>query len=212
MDFYQYLSAIRRSWVWIVALTLLGVIAGGLLAMSQPKEYRSTASLFVTAGQAESANELAQGSTYVQNLVVSYTTLATSAIVLEPVVKELSLPMSAGALAAKVHAQAPPGTVIINVEAVDADPARAQRIAAASATSLTKAVDNVSPKTKGGDSSISLTLIAPAQTPSSPSSPNLRVFFGVGTTAGLAAGLVVAMIRWANRSARGARTSRPRNR
>ncbi|MGO3885242.1 MAG: YveK family protein [Mycetocola sp.] len=199
MDFYHYLSALRRSWIWIVSLVMVGVVASGALSLIQQKQYRSEASLFVSADKAGSAAELAQGSAYVQNLVSSYSTLATSAMVLDPVVTELSLPYNAQVLSSKVTAAAPSGTVIITIAATDSDPARAQQITEATATSLQDAVAELSPDDEAGNAAVNLAQIAPADLPTAPSSPNTRLYVVVGAGAGLLLGFLVAMIRWANR-------------
>ncbi|MGO2660320.1 YveK family protein [Mycetocola reblochoni] len=199
MDFYQYLSALRRSWIWILALILVGVIAGGGVSLVQQKQYRSEASLFVSTDRAVSAAELAQGSAYVQNLVSSYSTLATSAMVLDPVIDELDLPMSSAALAGRITAATPSGTVIVTIAATDPDPELAQRIASATAGSLQKAVTSLSPADDDGASAVTLTQIAPAELPSAPSSPNTRLALLLGAGAGLLVGVFVAMVRWANR-------------
>ena len=72
MDLHQYLLAIRKRWITIVALILAGAAAGFVVAAQMTPVYRSTASVFISARQGDNTSELLQGSTFAQNVVQSY--------------------------------------------------------------------------------------------------------------------------------------------
>lgn len=196
MSLSDYLRAIGRNWIAIVLLTVLGGAAGFAFAAATPDTYRSTSSVLVTSDQGTSTSELVQGSTYVQNLVSTYVILATSEIVLQPVIDELDLDTTVRSLATTVSASSPLNSVIIDVSAVSRDPGVAQEIAAAVTASLTSVVENeVSPQTETGEPTVRLTTIQSATLPVFPIAPNTRLYTLLGALAGLAGGVILAIVR-----------------
>lgn len=194
MDFQSYIRALRRSWTWVLGLTLIGIAAGGGLALVQTPAYESTARLFVTAGKSQTTNEHVQGATFAQSLVNSYSILVDSEIVLAPVIAELQLKATVPALANRVSAASPAGTAILEVTASDPDPEKARTIADAVSRSLVQAVDKLMPGATDGATVVALTPVDPARIAGEPASPNLRMYFGAGAAAGLVLGLALALI------------------
>ena len=89
MDLHQYLSAIRKRWITIVALILAGGALGFVVASQTTPIYRSTSSVFISTNQGDSTTELLQGGTFAQNVVQSYTALVPTACVLQPAMQDL---------------------------------------------------------------------------------------------------------------------------
>lgn len=195
MELSEYLAAIRKRWLTIVSLCLLGGLIAFAYAALVPAQYRSTSSVFVTSNRGETAGELVQGSTYTQNLVASFTQLVTKPVVLDPVIEELDLDVSAEQLDDSVTAETPLNTVLIDITAVSESPVGAASIANAVANSLADVVTDMSPRSEGGSPTITITTVATAQAPTFPFAPNTRLLVAGGALAGLILGVVVALAR-----------------
>lgn len=193
MTLVEYLNTLRRFWILIL---VLGVTAGGaafLYGRSLPYEYGSRASVMVIPARGDTTGELVQGSNYVQNLVQTYTVVATSPVVLNRVITELGLDQQAHELARQVSVDAPLNTVVINIDVTDRTPEGAQRVADAVAEQLSHAVAELSPQGENGQPAIRMEVIAPARLATVPISPNTRLIVLVGVLAGLALGVAVAV-------------------
>ncbi|MFT2710217.1 polysaccharide biosynthesis tyrosine autokinase [Clavibacter sp. Sh2126] len=195
MDPHDYWTALRRRWISILALTLVGGGAGYGYATTLAPSYRSTSSVFVSSTQGATTTELVQGSTFSQNLVQSYAQLATTPAVLAPVIARLGLDTTPNALARAVTVDTPLNTVIIDVSVTDGSPEEAARLADAVSDSLADVAGGLAPATGSGAPSISLTTVAEAQVPRAPISPNTRLIVLTGLLAGLAAGVLHALGR-----------------
>ncbi len=195
MSVAEYLKAVRRYWVVILVLSLLGGLTGYLYAQRLPVRYGSQSSVIVIPGRGDTTVELVQGSNYVQNLVQTYATLATAPVVLDPVIESLGLDETAGQLKDRVTVTAPLNTVIIDIFVVDATPQGAQLVADAIATSLAAVVDSLSPSGSDGQRAVRLQTIAPASLNPAPVSPNVRLMIVLGLVAGLAIGVIGAVLR-----------------
>ena len=92
-DYCAICSAVRRSWVAVVALTILGALVGATVTFLQAPTYAASAQLFVSASPAaktgtnlnQAGTDLNQAGMFVQNEVKSFSELITSPEVLEPV-------------------------------------------------------------------------------------------------------------------------------
>ena len=195
MEPNEYLSALRKRWLAIIIVGLLGAGAGIALAVTATPTYKATSKVFVALTRGDTVTELVQGSTYTQNLVESYAQLATMPVVLDPVVAKLALHSSSSNLAKSVSADTPLNTVIIQITAVDKSPAGAARIANAVAAQLAITVQSVSPKNASKAAAVKLRTVAPAQAPTASSTPNVPLLVGTGLALGLALGVVFALAR-----------------
>ncbi|RII92739.1 polysaccharide biosynthesis tyrosine autokinase [Clavibacter michiganensis] len=195
MDPHDYWTALRRRWITIL---LLGIVGGGAAyayAATLSPSYRSTSSVFVSSTQGATTSELVQGSTFSQDLVQSYAQLATTPAVLEPVITRLGLDATPTALARSITVDTPLNTVIIDISVTDTVPEQAARLADAVSDSLAGVVGDLAPESASGAPSVELTTVAEAQVPRAPISPNTRLIALTGIIAGLAAGVVYALAR-----------------
>ncbi len=193
MELREYLVALRKRWFVIGLLALLGAAAGfGIAAQSTPL-YKATTRSFVSLRGGQTAGELLQGSTFVQNSIQSFVQLASMPVVLDPVIRQLGLDTTASRLGGSVSATSPLNTYIIQISVVDADPKRAADIANAVGGQLAATVEMLSPSSSSNTDSITLSTVAPASIPSAPFSPNKRLLVAGGTGLGLVLGLVVAL-------------------
>ncbi|WP_298459545.1 polysaccharide biosynthesis tyrosine autokinase [uncultured Cellulomonas sp.] len=194
MDPSDYVRALRKRWLVILVLSVLGAAAGVALATTTTPVYRATSKVFVSLQGGETVSELVQGSTFTQNLVQSYVALATMPVVLDPVIDDLDLDTSARALARSVTAETPLDTVIVEISATSSEPAEAAEVADAVAAQLAVAVADLS-STGGRSEAVSMRTVAPADVPAAPIAPNTRFLVGTGLLLGLALGVVFALVR-----------------
>lgn len=195
MNIHDYIGTIRKNWLVVVVLALVGAGAGYGYAQTMPDMYRSTARAYASTVTGETTGELVQGSTYVQGLVQSYATMATTPYVLEPVIDDLGLDMSTTELARSVSVDTPLNTVIIDISVTSGDPAEARSIASGVARSLAEAVASISTRGEEADSPVELTIISPATAPLAPYSPDTRMIVAIGAAIGLLLGLAWAVLR-----------------
>ena len=90
MELRQYFDILRRRWLSLVITALLILAVASLITLAMPKRYTATTSLFFAVA-GESVSDLAQGSTFAERQMSSYAQVATSPMVLEPVVQRLEL-------------------------------------------------------------------------------------------------------------------------
>ncbi|MEZ2388359.1 polysaccharide biosynthesis tyrosine autokinase [bacterium RCC_150] len=195
MEIRDYLRLLRRNWILIVALSLVGLIAGGTASLLARPTYTSVTQLFVAIQSSGSVTELQQGNTFSQARVQSYVKTVTTPSVLDPVISRLGLQTTSSALAQNIKASTDLNTVLINISVTDASPAQSAAIAAAVADSLVKAVDDLEKPRTGGASPVRLSIVTPATTPESPTSPNTKLNLLIGLIVGLLAGLGSAVLR-----------------
>jgi len=151
--------------------------------------------LFFSVQGGETVTDLAQGSTFTEKQMASYAQVATSPLVLDEVIRELSLPMSADDLAEDVSVSTTLNTVVLEVLATNSDPAQAAAIANAVADQLKTAAGRLSPERPDGSEAVRATVLAAATVPSSASSPMLSRNVAIGLLLGTIAGVVLAIGR-----------------
>lgn len=195
MSLRAYVKTIQRHFVAILVLGFLGASAGFLHANNTPPTYQATSRVLLTTDLGGSANDIVQGSNYIQNIVASYVLLANSEMVLEPVIRRLGLDVTPKQLAGSVSASSPLNTVVIDVAVVSGNPEDARKIADGVTEQLAAAVSEVSPASKNGDPVIRLTTVGPPSTPAFPIAPNRRNEVILGGLAGLALGVGYAFLR-----------------
>ncbi len=193
MTLIEYLNTLRRHWRPVVVCTLLGGVLGYLLAASQPSAYRASATVLVSADRAGTTSDLLQGSAYVESLVTSYAVLATSEIVLQPVIDDLGWDTTPKGLAGSVTAASPTSTVLIEISADRGDPVEAQQLANSVADELAAAVSEVSPSI-ADQPAVTVTTIQTADVPGAPFAPNPRRSSALGAFVGLVLGVGIALL------------------
>lgn len=194
MDSRSFWLLLRRRWMVVVAVGLLGVILGSAYAITATPQYVAESELFVATVGADNTADLAQGSTYSQQQARNYAVVATRQAVLEPVISSLGLDLSVNQLSGMVSASVPLNTSLISISVTDTSPTRASAIANGVATSLTKVVTGLVPKRSDGTSPVRLETVQNATTPAHPSAPNAKLAVLFGLLAGLVAGIGLILI------------------
>lgn len=198
VELNDYIRVLRKSWLLILLFAILGGVTGATVGVVQQPTYESSAKLYVSVrSEGAVTGDLVQGTSFARQIVTSYAEIATTAIVLDPVIADLGLDTTSIELSKSVSATAPPNTVGITITASDADPALAAQIADAVAASLTDIVETIleAPATPDDTGLVRLTTVQPADMPTSPSSPNVSLYLGIGVLLGLAVGVALALLR-----------------
>jgi succinoglycan biosynthesis transport protein ExoP len=196
MDFHDYVTLLRKRWLFVALLTAVGVLGGVVASLATTPTYEARSQVFVSVqGNSDSTSDLLQGSNFTVRQVKSYTELVTSPRVLDPVIEELGLTDDAASLAERVRAESPMDTVLINVTATDESPQLAASTADAIAGSLADVVGELETPAAGGDSPVQISTVRSATVPTDPSSPNLKLNLALGLVVGLALGVGLAVVR-----------------
>ncbi len=197
ITFSDLFGILRKHWISIVVTFIVVVSGTTLWTMMSPVTYTSTAQLFATYNaDSDTTNSAEQnsGSSYIMGQVKSYPALTTTQSVLQPVIENLGLNASVAQLKGKISVTNPTNTAFVNISATDGNPAQAAAIANAVAKSLSSVVEN-GLYTSGAHSTIKLSIVQPAMSPSSPSSPKWKLNILIGIVGGLVLGVLVALLK-----------------
>lgn len=198
MDLRDYIRILHKNWAILLVCLIAGLGAGAAYSFLQTPQYRSSTQLYVSVrSEGAATGDLVQGTTFARQIVTSYVDVVPTSLVLQPVIDELGLDMSVSQLSARVTADAPLNTVLINITVTDQDAEMAARIADAAAASLSEAVRTTleKPATEEAPSPVQITVVQPAVTPTAPSSPNIPMNVALGALLGLALGVGIAALR-----------------
>ena len=196
MTLSQFLSVLERRWRVAIAVPLL-VIAGAIaFLLNTSPIYQASATLFVSTrvSPGDLNQQLLQGGNFTAERVKSYTSIATSPTVLQPVIDRLSLDESSADLARNVVAEVPIDTVVINISVTALQAEDASRIANAVAEQLAVVIEDIERPAGIMASPVKATLITPAASPTNPIFPRVVLTLFVATIGGLLLGVGFALI------------------
>lgn len=202
MEIKEYLRIFRRYWIAIVLLTIVGAgigyatilpITAKIVPFIDERQYQSTATLFVATQNGTSVSEAYQNNLFSQDRVNSYAGLATSEQVAARAVDQLKSPLTPGQLRGKVTALPREGTVLLDVNVADPDPAEAQAYANAIADQLVQVVSEVETSRRGGTPTAAAIIVDDANYPTTPMGMKVWLRVLLGAVGGLAVGLLIAI-------------------
>lgn len=191
----EYLAILRKRWLYVVVPVIVGLAVAAGLSYTATPTYNAKASVYFSLPSATSANDLFQGSNYTQKQLASFAGLATTPVVLGPVIDKLHLETTPGALAGSVSAISSSDTVIVQIQASNTSPTTAAEVANAVADQLGVVVRGLSPKSEQGRPQIEVQTVTPAVPPTAPSTPRTKINLVAGGVGGLFIGLLLAFAR-----------------
>ncbi|WP_256793827.1 polysaccharide biosynthesis tyrosine autokinase [Terrabacter sp. Ter38] len=194
MELQDYLNVIRKRWMIIAAVALVTLGLAAAYTALTPRTYAATTQFFVSTSGDDTTSSLAQGNTFTQARVKSYSQLLESPKVLDPVIKRVGIDTSADRLAAQVTSTIPLDTVIIDVTVTSGSPAGAQRIAAAIGDVFPQIIQEIERK-QGQESPVKVTVVKEAAVDPTPVSPKPARNLALGLILGLLLGFGVALLR-----------------
>ena len=195
MELSDYVHVLRKNWLVLIVLTLLGGAAMVGYTLTRTPTYESSSTVFVSTQAGNTAAELQQGSTFTQARINTYVGLVSTPIVLDRVIDSLALNVTAESLADHIKVTATPNSTLITVTVSDPDATQAAQVANAIATSLSAAVPQLEPEANDGSSPVRLSLVSQAQPAVAPSSPNTALNVSLGLLVGLALAICIAVLR-----------------
>ncbi|HXF03051.1 MAG TPA: Wzz/FepE/Etk N-terminal domain-containing protein, partial [Arthrobacter sp.] len=157
LEFGDYVRILRERWFAMVVAMLIMLIGAGIYTLSASPVFVAKATLFVTATSAD--DTAYENSQFARQRVASYPDLVDSPEVLDEVVEDLSLEMTASALAGHVTAVNPKDTVLLEVSADADDATRAADIANAAAKGLSAAIEKVETSPRAGGMTVKAALM-----------------------------------------------------
>lgn len=194
MDLSDYLRIARERWLWIVVCTLLAATAAAALSNAMTKQYKSSASLFITTPKS-SGEASYQGGLFSQERVKSYQALVTGEEFSRRVIDKLDLDEEPRDLATQLSAEAKPDTVVLVVSVIDTSPKRAQRIARAASEVFVDYVKELETTDAQGPVPIKASIVDAATLPVLPVSPQPVRNTALGVALGLLVGFGLAVLR-----------------
>jgi capsular exopolysaccharide synthesis family protein len=195
MELSDYIRILRKSWLVIVITTLLGLAAAAGYSLTRTPMYESQSVVFVQSQAGNTVSELQQGSTFAQSRITTYVSLVREPVVMNPVITELGLNVSADELAGSVKSSSPLNSTLIQITVQDPDPVMAADIANSLGASLAAAVERIDTPAGQDQSPIKLTRVRDAVAAFSPVSPNVPLNLALGVLVGLAVGIGIAVLR-----------------
>lgn len=197
MELREYAEILRKNWVLVVIMTILGLGAGAGVSLLATPEYESRTQLYVSVHSSSgTTGELVQGATYSNQIINSYVAVIKTGLVLDPVVEELQLDMTGAELASYVSASSPGESALINLSATSPSPEQSALIASAVGENFKEVVrTQLEPERANGVSPVSLTTTQNALVPVEPVSPRVMINLALGLLVGLALGYGIALLR-----------------
>ena len=198
VDIHDYWRIIRKRWVSIALITVLGAVLALGYSLAATKVYSTTAQNFVAIGgisEGASQSLVYSGSAFALQRVQSYVNVVDTPAVLDPVIEELGLDMTTQQLAGMVSASNPPQTVLLNVNVTGTDPVQITDIANAVAVTYAAEIMRLETPEGATASPVKVSTILNATVPSSPVSPRTAVNVALGLLLGLGIGLAQAILR-----------------
>lgn len=193
MELQDYWRTVRRRWRLVLGSVLVVLAVAAVWTWSVTPTYASTTRIFVSTSQTDESTAYT-GNLFATQRVASYADLVTSNQLAERVATELgdTEPMD---LREQVTASAVPETVLLEIEATDADPERARDIAQAYAEQLQLLVEEL--ETPRGETTavVKATLIDDAQVARSPVAPQPLRNLALAGVLGLLLGIGLAVAR-----------------
>ncbi len=189
MDIHDRLGVLRRG----LALTVLGAVVGvglGVVAQSAaPATYSATSRDLVAATRTG-------GVALSPSRVASYVLVASSGLVLQPVIDRLGLDTTVDELAQRLVVVAPPSeTSVIEITATASTPREAQAIAAAVSDEFSDvAVAELEGSSASASAPVRIVSLEDAAVPSAPDARDSLPVIIIGA-AGLVLGLLLAVLR-----------------
>ena len=194
MSVSQLAHVVGRYWRSIAVILALVIALSATATALTPARYTASSSLFLGVRGAESASDLNQGGSYMERQVASYAKVATSSMVMTPVIARLGLAVPPGELARDVAVTSPANTAILEISASQPTPALAQALADAVAEELVVAVKRLAP-TSGDEALVTATITDPAELPLTQSSPRVLQNLALGAVLALLLAFGQAVLR-----------------
>lgn len=195
MELRDYLRGLRRHWIAIVLMTLVGIAAGYGWTMLQTPVYTAGASGYVSSTGVEDLGESTLGDSLARSKVPTYLEIAGWRTVADHAIDDLGLTTSPEALVQRIEVSNPENTTFIKVSAQGPSPEDARALAEAWIDAMKIEIDDIEGDGSPGSAPVTILPGDEASLPSTPSYPDVQTAVMVGGILGLGFGIAFAMIR-----------------
>lgn len=200
MELREYLRGLRRHWLAILLMTVVGLAAAFGWYLLQTPVYQATAIGLVqtreVAQEVEETQNLGpQFDGYARSKMPTYIEMATWKVVAEGVIADLGLPQSPDQVVSRITVENPADTNMIRITATGETPEAAVALAEGWLTSLTAAIDDTEGDGTEGSAPVSIFVTQSAILPSTPIFPDLQTALIVGAVLGFGVGIAFALMR-----------------
>lgn len=197
MELQDYMRIFRQRWLAIVLCTVLGGLLAYGWTLTQPKIYTANGSAIVSTGASASIGDALVGDNFAKSRVKSYLEIAKSRQVAQFAIDQLGIADSPDALVGRVTVSNPLDTAVLRVAANGSTPEEARDLVEAWIDGMVQVLSDLENSGGGaaGESIVQLQSVDTAVTPTSPSSPNVRLAVALGLLLGFAIGVAYALIR-----------------
>lgn len=195
MELRDYLRGLRRHWIAILLMTLVGVGAGYGWTLLQTPVYVAGASGYVSSTGVEDLGTSTLGDSLARSKVPTYLEIAGWRTVAEHTIEELDLSTRPEDLVQRIEVSNPDGTTIIKVSAEGSTPEEARALAEAWIDGMKTEVDKIDGNGTEGSAPVTILPGDEASLPNSPSFPDVQTAVIVGGILGFGFGIAFAMIR-----------------
>lgn len=197
MEIRDYARALRRHWLAIVLMTVVGLAAAFGWAQLQTPVYQANAGGSVQARSTASDPSLAPiNDGYARNKVPTYLQMAMWRSTAQHAIDELGLKVTPDQLVKRITVDNPEGTSILNITATGPTAKAARDLAEAWVRGLVATIDtNEGVDGKPDTSPVTVVLAESAALPSAPVFPSVQTALLVGGVLGLGGGIAFALMR-----------------
>ena len=195
MELRDYLRGLRRHWLAIVLMTLIGIGAGYGWTLLQTPVYTAGASGYVVSKQTEDVGMSTLGDSLARSRVQSYLDIAGWRSVAENAIDELELETTPEELVTHVTVTNPADTVIMKISAEASTPESARDLAEAWIRAMIVEIDSIEGDGTEGSAPVTVIPGDSASLPTTPSFPDVQTAMLVGGILGFGFGIAFAMIR-----------------
>ncbi|WP_448006667.1 polysaccharide biosynthesis tyrosine autokinase [Agromyces bauzanensis] len=195
MELRDYVRGLRRHWLAILLLTLIGVGAGYGWAQLQTPVYTAGASGYVVSRQSEDVGTSTLGDSLARSRVQSYLDIAGWRSVAENAIDDLGLDTTPEALVQRVTVTNTPDTVIMKISAEAETAEGARDLASAWIRAMKVEIDKIEGDGTQGSATVTVIPGDSASLPTDPTFPDLQTALIVGGILGLGFGIAFALIR-----------------
>lgn len=190
MEIKDIVHSVAKWWILIALLVVAAVAVGGFISFYMlQNEYVATAVMIISAPRGQQSLNQMTLTDYTLNvqLVNSYKVLCKTDRILDEVLLETGLPLSANELTSKIDVSAQNETEIINIAVTDTNPVTASRLANAVASVFMKEIPQIMQMDN-------VQIIDKATVPQAPVRPDRKMIIAVAGLIGLLLGIGIALL------------------
>lgn len=193
MELRSYFRALRKHWLTLLLVTILGVLAAAAAYLLTPPRYSSSVTFYVSTPLTDGSNPLNAGQ-FAQARVNSYVEVLQSEELARRVIEDRNLALTPADITRRVDATAQLNTVLVTAVVEDTDRRQALTISRGIATAFPELVDELDNKGRRADVVTITTVSGPTLLPSAVA-PDWRLYGALGLLGGLALGGLLAVAR-----------------